>query len=173
MAAPAQSLSIPCSIYEENLVLYHYGDLAVPEGDSLKSHLEGCAGCAAYLAELQRLMPLTLKADDPPEIFWSNYNRELRAKLDDAAAKPSWRQRLAFFFQPPWLPVFATAAVVVLALTFTLGRVITPTQSPAPVDEALLEALPMAENLEFFRAMDVLDEMELLEFMGGPWNSKV
>lgn len=29
-----------------------------------------------------------------------------------------------------------------------------------------MEALPVAENLEFFKAMDVLDDLDLLESMG-------
>jgi hypothetical protein len=30
----------------------------------------------------------------------------------------------------------------------------------------MMEALPVAENLEFFRSMDVLDDLDLLEFIG-------
>jgi hypothetical protein len=30
----------------------------------------------------------------------------------------------------------------------------------------MMEALPVAENLEFFKAMDVLDDLDLLESMG-------
>jgi hypothetical protein len=33
-----------------------------------------------------------------------------------------------------------------------------------------MEELPMAENLEFFKAMDVLDDLDLLEYMGSQGN---
>ena len=42
-------------------------------------------------------------------------------------------------------------------------------QTDLPTDEeALLEILPIAENLEFFKAMDLLDSLDLLEAGGGP-----
>jgi len=61
----------------------------------------------------------------------------------------------------------------VLALTFTLGKDIWQTQNPPQEEQAILEALPVAENLEFFKAMDFLDDLELLEFMEGQGNSSV
>jgi hypothetical protein len=69
------------------------------------------------------------------------------------------------------MPALATAAVVVLALTFTLGKGFwkSPDARP-PMDAALLEALPVAENLDFYNNLEILDAMELLEFMGEPGN---
>ncbi|MGH7796912.1 MAG: hypothetical protein ACREQ2_18770 [Candidatus Binatia bacterium] len=166
MAEPFKTLSAACAGEEENLVLLHYGDLAGAERDTLQSHLNGCAACKDYLQDLGKLLPLTLKTDEPPQTFWADYKRELRHKLDHAAEKPTWRQKLAAFFQPRLVPLFVTAAVVALALTFTLGRGLWTTNDPAREEAAMLEVLPVAENLEFFRAMDVLDDLELLEFMG-------
>ena len=92
-------------------------------------------------------------------------------KLDDMAERPTWRQRLAAYFQPRAVPVLATAAIVALAVTFTVGRGLWPTADPASDKAPLLEVLPVAENLEFFRAMDVLDELDLLEVMGNQGNA--
>ena len=171
MADQSNSLSTPCKPLEEDLVLLHYGDLSGVELDTLQNHIKGCTGCTGYLAELGKLLPLTVKADEPPQTFWTDYNRELRHKLDDATANQSWWQSLAAFFQPRWLPALATAAVVVLALTFTLGKGFWPTKSnPQEADDALIEALPVAENLEFFKAIDVLDDLDLLEYMGSQGN---
>jgi hypothetical protein len=167
------ALANPCSAFEEDLVLLHYHELGGPERDKIENHIVHCAGCAGYLSELAKLLPLTVKADDPTETFWTDYNRELRQKLDGATASNSWRQAFSIFFQPRWLPAFATAAVIVLALTFTLGKDIWQTQNPPQEEQAILEALPVAENLEFFKAMDFLDDLELLEFMDGQGNSKV
>ncbi|HUF43327.1 MAG TPA: hypothetical protein VMR20_15330 [Verrucomicrobiae bacterium] len=173
MVPQSNMRSTPCSAVEADLVLLHYGDLGGAELDNLKVHVGVCAGCAGYLAELAKLMPLTVKTDEPPQMFWSDYNRELRRKLEDSAASQSWRRTFAQFFQPRWLPAFAAAAVVALALTFTLGKGIWPTQTPVPDDEAILEALPLAENLEFFKAMDFLDDLELLELLGSQDRSRV
>jgi hypothetical protein len=167
----AEMLAAPCQAREENLVLYHYGDLDGAEHAALQAHLHECAGCAGYLRELGALMPLMVKTDQPPPPFWNDYNRELRHKLDGAAEKTGWRQALSAFFQPRLVPVFAAAAVVAIALTFTLGKGIWSTDDPAQDDEAMIDVLPVAENLEFFRAMDVLDNLDLLEFMASQGNA--
>jgi hypothetical protein len=159
-----------CEAYEEDLVLLHYGDLRSAERQKLDGHLASCAGCAGYLKELATLLPLTVKRDEPPPEFWQNYSRELRGKLDDVAAKPAWWRNLATIFRPSFIPAFATVAAVVLALTFTLGKAVWNGKSN-PQDDEMAEALPVAENLDFFSAMDILDDLELLEFIGSQSNN--
>ena len=159
------TLSAACAEQEENLVLLHYGDLAGAERDALHTHLHSCSACKNYLQELGKLLPLTRKSDEPPANFWADYNRELRHKLDDMAEKPTWRHRLSGLLRPRLVPVLATAAIVALALTFNVGRGLWTTNDPAREDAAMLEILPVAENLEFFKAMDVLDDLDLLESM--------
>ena len=170
MTEPTRTLASPCGDFEENLVLFHYGDLDGAEQGALQAHLQSCAACAGYLKELGTLLPLTLQADQPPETFWVDYNRELRQKLERAAEKKSWIQTFGEFFQPRWMPALATAGVVALALTFTLGRGIWSTNDPQD-DAASMEMLPVAENLEFFKTMDVLDNLDLLESMGNQSNA--
>jgi len=160
----------PCTELEADLVLLHYGDLEDSEREKLQAHVAGCAGCADYLKELTTLLPLMVANDAPPREFWMNYNRELRHKIDAAGESKSWWQSLTAIFKPGYLPAFATAVVVVLALTFTLGRGLWSGKNGAP-DEEFTEALPVAENLEFFRVMDVLDELDLLELMGNQTNN--
>lgn len=160
----------PCVDNEADLVLLHYGDLEGGECQRLQSHVAQCSGCANYLQELSALLPLTVKTDAPPQEFWMNYNRELRHKIDAAVEGKSWWQSFTAIFKLGYLPAFATAAVVVLALTFTLGRGLWPAKNGTPDDE-LAEALPVAENVEFYRAMDVLDELDLLELMGNQSNN--
>src|SRR5262245_53674327 len=153
-----------CTHLEADLVLLHYGDLADAERHLLETHVKNCAGCAAYVKELASLLPLTVRSDDPPQEFWVNYNRELQQKIDAAAEKRSWWLSLGTIFQPRYVPAFAAAAVVALALAFTLSRGIWPAKNTAADDE-LAEALPVAENLEFFSTLDVLDDLDLLEFI--------
>jgi hypothetical protein len=171
MTDQTRTLTSPCGEREENLVLFHYGDLAKPERDALQAHLRSCTACASYLKDLDTLLPLTLKADQPAEAFWTDYNRELRRKLDDAAEKKNWLQTIGEFFQARWLPALATATVVVLALTLTLARNPWSTHDPVQEDAAILELLPVAENLEFFKNMDVLDNLDLLESMSSQSNA--
>lgn len=171
MTEQTKTLASPCGELEENLVLFHYGDLDGAERSALQTHLKSCTACGGYLKELDTLLPLTLKADQPPETFWTDYNRELRQKLDRAAEKKSWLQTLGELFQPRWMPALATAGVVALALTVTLGRGVWLTNDPSQDDAAIMELLPVAENLEFFKAMDVLDNLDLLESMGNQSNA--
>jgi hypothetical protein len=46
-----------------------------------------------------------------------------------------------------------------------LGKTVWNTKSN-PQDDEMAEALPVAENLDFFSAMDILDDLELLEWIG-------
>jgi hypothetical protein len=170
MAQQKQPTVGACKSREEDLVLFHYGDLGGAERDILEKHVAECAGCAGYLKELAVLLPLTAKSDEPAPEFWTNYNRELRHKLDDAMERKHGWRRLIAMLQPRPLPALATATVVVLALGFTLGRGVWTTKDNAQDDE-LAEALPVAENLEFFSAMDVLDDLDLLDFMGSQGNT--
>jgi hypothetical protein len=166
MAVQNNPLSTPCKKFEEDLVLFHYGDLRGPEREALQSHVNGCAGCTGFLEQLGRLLPLTARADEPGQTFWNDYSREMRHKLDAAAEKRPWWQSVAIIFQPRVLSAAAGAAVVVVALALTLGRGLWPTKDVPHDDAAMMEALPVAENLEFFKAMDVLDDLDLLESMG-------
>ena len=165
MAEHNNPLSRPCKELEEDLVLFHYGELRDGEHDALQNHLGSYASCATYLHELGALLPLTVVTDEPQQTFWTDYSREMRHKLDAAGAEKSWRQSFAALFQPRLIPAFAAAAVVALTLTFTVEKGMWRANDLPREDEALIEALPVAENLEFFKAMDVLDDLDLLEFM--------
>jgi hypothetical protein len=166
MTVQNNPLSTPCKKFEEDLVLFHYGDLRGPEREVLQNHVSACAGCTGFLKELGKLLPLMVSADEPGQTFWNDYSRELRRKLDAAAEIRPWWQSIAIIFQPRVLSAAAAAAVVVVALALTLGRGLWPTKEFPQDDAAMMEALPMAENLEFFKTMDVLDDLDLLESMG-------
>jgi hypothetical protein len=169
MAQPIESVATACTDLEADLVLFHYGDLDGGERERLQAHLANCAGCSNYLKELTTLMPLTVKTDTPPHEFWMDYSRELRHKIDAAVDHKPWWQNLTAIFQPRYLSALAAAAVLAMALTFTLNRGLWNGKNDLPDDE-LSEALPVAENLEFFRAMDVLDNLDLLEAMDNSAN---
>jgi anti-sigma factor RsiW len=168
--AQEYSLSPACQNYEADLVLLHYGDLAASDKARVAQHAAQCAGCAGYLKELGKLMPLTALSDQPPQSFWMDYTRELRGKLDGAAEQKAWWQNLGAFLTPRYLAAYASAAVVVLALSLTLGKGIFSGKHQLQDDE-LAELLPVAENLDFFSAMDILDDFEAIELIGNQGNN--
>jgi anti-sigma factor RsiW len=161
-------MATACNEFEQDLVLYHYGDLSAEDRDRLATHLRACLGCATYLKELAALLPLTMNTDEPGEEFWQNYSREMRHKLADLQEKKSWWQALQTALRPWTLPALAGTAVIALAVTLNTSNQ-TTTDVPS-ADQALMEVLPMAENLELFNNMDVLENIEVLEGMEGSGN---
>ena len=68
------------------------------------------------------------------------------------------------------LRVLLLAATAVIALAVTLNTSNKTTTDMPSADPALMEVLPMAENLELFNNMDVLENIEVLEVMEGSGN---
>lgn len=145
---------------EKDLVLYYYGECEETRRKELERHLESCAPCRDFLDDLRKILPATARRDEPPESFWEDYSREMRRKLWSAEPKVPWWQRI---FLRPWpLPAVAMALVLALAVTLTFTRRLWWPELP-PRETAVLEVMPMVENLEFFTVMDMLEAMEFLE----------
>jgi hypothetical protein len=155
-----------CSDFEQDLVLYYYKESYADECRRIESHLQSCSGCKRFLQELAGLLPLTLKDDEPAPAFWESYSRELRHKLAGAESKPFWSNRLSPLFAP-W-PATAAAVVVGLAVTLTLGTWNNKNDDLPPENEAVLEVMPIAENLELLRSMEFLDALDLLDSSRAP-----
>ena len=117
MAQHDKTAAVACTQWEEDLVLHYYGELDGGERAAVDDHVRGCEPCRFYLKELESILPLTVKPDEPPQAFWDDYSREMRRKLTQVSDRKSWWQSLASFFQPWAIPVSATAAVAILALT--------------------------------------------------------
>ncbi|HXV78700.1 MAG TPA: zf-HC2 domain-containing protein [Candidatus Binatia bacterium] len=174
MAQRDKSVAVACKQFEEDLVLYYYGELETNERAAVKEHVQACEPCRLHLKELESILPLTLKPDEPPQAFWDNYTQEMRRKLSVAReGKPGWWSSLESFLKPWAIPLSATAAVALLALTLTFGKGFWGPKEVPQEDEAFMEILPAAENMEFFKTMDVLDAMDFLEYMGSPVNDSV
>jgi hypothetical protein len=155
-----------CREFEQDLVLFYYNDLTGADRVDIEKHIQECNQCGLYVRELGAILPLAAARDKPEASFWENYRREMRHKLEQADEQKSWRQALAAVVQPWRLPALATTGAIVLALTLTFGYAVWRDRQAPPDEQALVEVLPMAENLEFFRAMEVLDAMEFLEYLG-------
>jgi anti-sigma-K factor RskA len=171
MAQHEKSPAAACEQFEEDLVLYYYGELAARERSTVADHVQSCEPCRFYLQAMESILPLTVKPDEPPQAFWDDYSRELRHKLTAARVGESCWQSLISFLQPWAVPAYATAAVAVLAITLTIGKGFWSSKEVPQEDEAFMEILPAAENLEFFENMEVLDTMDVLEDMGSPAKS--
>jgi anti-sigma factor RsiW len=155
-----------CAELEQDLVLYYYGELDSAGRTRVESHMKTCAGCRASLKAMRTILPLTADYDEPPETFWSAYAREMRHKLAEIDDRKPWWRRLAGLPRSQALPAFAACAAIAIALVLTLDKGwMTPSDVPVS-DQALLEALPVAEHLDFFRHMELLDAIELLESTG-------
>ncbi len=159
-----------CTNFEQDLVLYYYGECDRKDHLRVETHLEGCGSCRRFLEELGQLLPLTSKLDQPDEAFWDAYSREIRAKLAEVREKPSWWNEILTLFHPWPVPALATALILVVALTLTFTKGMWRTQGTPPKELTLLEILPVAENLEFFETMEILDAMDLLEAVEGAKN---
>src|SRR3989304_9495871 len=98
-----------CKELEEDLVLYYYGERGREESKELENPLEGCGSCRQFLADLRRLLPLTVKPDDPPQPFWENYSKEMQERRAAKAQRGRWWRDLASLFRPRRVQDFGKA----------------------------------------------------------------
>ena len=159
-----------CRNLEEDLVLYYYGEVSESARGNCEAHLKNCEACRASLAEMRSLLPMTAAHEEPAQAFWDDYSRELRRKLDAVTERETWWRRIVGSVAPLPVPALATGAVLLLALTLTLGKGLWQSSTTALDDEALIEVLPMAEQLDFFSNMELLDNLDLLETLTGQGN---
>jgi hypothetical protein len=156
-----------CREFEQDLVLYYYGECGEAERNKVETHLRGCPSCGRFLEELRSLLSVTIKADEPPQAFWEGYSREIRRKLAAATQKVEWWKALVPIFRPWPVPALATTLILALALTLSFTKGPWRSHQSTPQEEELLEVARAGENLEFFKSLDFLDSMDLLEAVEG------
>ena len=123
---------------DDDLVLAYYG-----ESDAHEAHLAECVECAIRYRELRAALDLAAAPDVPArgEHYGLEVWQRIRYRLPDP--RPRWALLFDLYRAADrvrWrLPVFAAAAVVLIAIGFTAGRVTTPPQ------EAVLVEAPGAE----------------------------
>lgn len=163
MNAQKQNLEPACPAFEEDLVMYYYGDGSTEDRRRVESHLGGCTKCQHFLQDLRGLLPQMAKPKEMPQTFWDNYYREMKEKLVvERERKSWWRSWLAPF--DGWMgPAFGTAAIAVLAVGLVLGK--GDWNSQAQRDEKVIpqEILTDAKELEFFNSLDMLESLPKLE----------
>jgi hypothetical protein len=152
-----------CKNYEEDLVLYYYGESCDAERTAVKHHLDECGRCRNFVEDLGRVLPQMAPQPELPQSFWDSYFRETKAKLDAHEARQSrWRA----WFAPlnGWLvPAFGTMAVAALAIALVLEKTdlvsfVYTAQPNIPV-----EVLVDSNQLEFFKSLEILESLGTLE----------
>ena len=71
--APLQSA---CKSFEEDLVLYYYGETDEVEQRRVQQHLSQCVSCQGFLDDLRRWLPQIAKSEPMAPAFWDDYYRE-------------------------------------------------------------------------------------------------
>jgi hypothetical protein len=113
----------PCAPNRKLIVWLTLNALDARQTQSLRAHLETCAGCRRYLAEISSVTERLTAAEANPEIQASeNFHRKTANRL--RSVKPdSFGEILAAYFWGTWsnwrvaLPVIAALAVVGVTVT--------------------------------------------------------
>lgn len=158
----AMPLQSACKAFEEDLVLYYYGETSEEERHRVGQHLSGCLRCQGFLGDLQRLLPQMARTEELPQSFWDNYYRETIAKLAQQDERKHWWRSL--IPMKIWMvPAFGTVAmaVVVIGLLFGKGNLSSFTLRPA--EKIPHEILADENQLQFFESMDLLESLSKLQ----------
>ena len=163
MTERTDALRTVCKDFEEDLVLYYYGETGDEECRRVEAHLSGCSSCRRFIDDLRRLLPAMAKTQELPQSFWDAYYRETVAKLGEQEARKFWWRDLFAPLRVWMLPAFGTAAVAVLALTLVFGKGDSKRVRDVSSDAIPKEILADANQLEFFESMDLLEALSKLE----------
>jgi len=152
-----------CKNYEEDLVLYYYGESGAAERAAMEQHMTQCGRCRNFVDDLGRVLPQIAPQPELPQPFWDSYFRETMAKLDAHQARQSWWRG---WFAPlnGWLmPAFGTMAVAALAVALVLEKsdLVSFIDTPSPNIPAAV--LVDSNQLEFFKSLEILESLSTLE----------
>ncbi len=168
-----QTLETACRDFEEDLVLYYYGDDSEAERGRVEVHIRTCVRCQRFLDDLRRLLPQMAQPESLPQSFWDGYYRETVAKIAAQRDRSSWWRNFLAPMRAWALPVLATASVAVLAVGLLIGKGGWNAQSGGLRANIPQEILTDASQLEFFNSMDMIESLTVLETLDGgktaPW----
>jgi hypothetical protein len=158
----AKELEMMCKQFEEDLVLYYYGEIGNNEKHKLEQHLGHCVGCGRFIEDLHRLLPHIALPEELPQSFWDDYYRETVAKLRDQREQQFYWRNL-FAPMRMLIPAFGTAVIAALAFGVVLSKGNLPSLYNQPQERIPREIVTDTEQLEFFRSLDMLEALSSLE----------
>lgn len=162
-----KALESACKEYEEDLVLYYYGESGDEERQRVAHHLSGCERCRLFVDDLTRVLPQMAKSPEMPQSFWDNYYRETVAKLAEQEERKNW-WRTWFTPTRTWMmPAFGTVAGLVLVVGLLFGQGNLSSFLERPSRNIPEEVIADGNQLEFFRTMDMLESLDRLEPQDG------
>lgn len=156
-------LETACKSFEEDLVLYYYGETRDAERRRIEQHLLGCRSCGHFVDDLRRLLPQMAKSEELPQSFWDTYYDETLAKLAEYNERKYWWRNLLAPMKVWMLPAFGTVAIAVLAIGLVLGKGNLQSFTDTSPKNFPQETLSDAKQLEFFESMDMLESLSKLE----------
>jgi hypothetical protein len=149
------TLETACKNFEEDLVLYYYGETSDAERRRIEQHLAGCQSCGRFVGDLRRLLPQMVKSEEFPPSFWDSYYRETLAKLAKQEERKYWWKNLFVPMKVWMLPAFGTVAVAVLAIGLIFGKGDSTRLTERSSDAIPQEIVADASQLEFFESLDM------------------
>jgi putative zinc finger protein len=157
------SLQSACKEFEEDLVLYYYGETSDDERRRVGQHLSACARCQGFVDDLSRLLPQMARTEELPQSFWDDYYRETVAKLAEQEERKHWWRALIPSTRIWMVPAFGTVAMAVLVVGLLFGRGNLNSFLPRPSEKIPHEILADENQLQFFESMDLLESLSKLE----------
>ena len=156
-----------CKNYEEDLVLYYYGESGAAERATMEQHMAQCGRCRNFVDDLGRVLAQMPPPPELPQPFWDSYFRETLAKLDAHEARQSWWRRWLTPLNGWLVPAFGTAAVAALAIALVLEKsdLVSFLNTPSPNIPAAV--LVDSNQLEFFKSLEILESLSTLEEQDG------
>lgn len=156
-----------CKHYEEDLVLFYYGESGASERATLERHLGDCPRCRDFVADLRRVLPPMAPKPELSQSFWDGYLRETVAKLAAQEERKNWWRGWLAPMNGWLVPAFGTAAVALLAIALVLGKsdfasLVSTTSTPLPT-----EVVSDSNQLEFFKSLELLESLGTLEEQDG------
>ncbi len=153
-----------CKNFEEDLVLYYYGECDPAEQGRVREHLAACASCRGFLGDLRRWLPRIAQAAPLAPAFWENYYRETMAKLERRGEEKQPWWRFGFALRPMWMvPAFGTVGVMLLVVGLLFGKGNLSSFMQRPAANIPREILADENQLQFFESMDLLEALSRLE----------
>lgn len=167
MTSQRAGLQNACKEYEEDSVLYYYGDTGEEDRRRIAEHLSLCERCRLFVDDLSRLLPRMAEVPKLPQSFWDSYYRETVAKLEEQEERRN-RWRSCWAPLRGWMvPAFGTAAGMILVVGLLFGKGHLDSFLDPHARQIPREIIADSNQLEFFRTMDMLESLEKLEQQDG------